>query len=63
MCPDCRADAPRTGLSQPDRPWVWDVLFTEVLSEVQQDDDSDDAGVDLPTPKVGQRSGRRSIAP
>ena len=32
---------------------MWDVLFTEVLSEVQEDDDSDDAALELPTPKVG----------
>ena len=31
---------------------MWDVLFTEVLSEVQEDDDSDDAALELPTPKV-----------
>ncbi|XP_043196056.1 intraflagellar transport protein 43 homolog A-like isoform X1 [Amphibalanus amphitrite] len=50
-------------VQEPDRPWVWDVLFTEVLSEVQQDEDSDDGAVDLPTPKSrASARGRRAAS-
>ncbi|XP_037090436.1 intraflagellar transport protein 43 homolog [Pollicipes pollicipes] len=44
-----------------DKPWVWDVLFTEVLSEVQDEASDEEAAVELLTPKSSASlAGRRA---
>ena len=37
-------------VQEPDKPWVWDVLFTEIMSEVQAEMDAEVASAD-PTPQ------------
>ena len=47
-------------VQEPDRPWVWDVLFTEIMSEVQEELAAETASAN-PTPQPSTTAvGRKS---